>query len=76
MRIMILRMISTNSLSAFSASITQSRAGQPRPVQGVRALGADPQPAPSQQPPRPAAGTPPAPGSNTLPRGSLLDLSV
>jgi hypothetical protein len=70
----ILRMISTGSLSAFSASIAQARLGQ---VQGVRVLGTQPQAAPAQQSPvlQPNAQAAPADG-RILPRGSLLDLSV
>jgi hypothetical protein len=73
MRITILRMISTGSLSAFSASIAQTRLGQ---VQGVRALGTQPQAA-SPQVPTGTPSQPPAQGAGQfLPRGSLLDLSV
>ena len=73
MRMTILRMISTGSLSAFSASIAQTRPGQ---VQGVRALGT----AAAGSGTATAAGRPvfaPVQGASPfLPRGSLLDLSV
>jgi hypothetical protein len=84
MRRMILRMIATGSLSAFSASALQS-------VQGVRAPSATPiQPVRAQSPsastsqqtltqplgqsaaPRPGTGV----SDRPAPRGSLLDLSV
>ena len=74
---MILRMISTGSLSAFSASIAQSRLGQTWPVQGVRALSPEPKAGPLPQMPAPPPGSQAAPaGNRILPRGSLLDLTV
>jgi len=73
----ILRMISTGSLAAFSASVAQAGFGQ---VQQVRATGGSTlQTAPPAQSSSPASqagsfGT--APNGRILPRGSLLDLSV
>jgi hypothetical protein len=75
---MMLGMLAPASLAAFSAGAALAGFGHPRPVQGVRTVrGADEQPvAPVPQ------GRPPAPGAvdatpnRTLPRGSLLDLSV
>jgi len=87
MRFMILRMLSTNSLAAFSASVAQtglsSRAGispaggasNTGPVTRVRATGMQGQPQATPQKLAPADGSVP-PAGRTLPRGSLLDLSV
>jgi hypothetical protein len=87
MRFMILRMLSTNSLAAFSASVAQtglsSRAGaspaggasSTGPVTRVRATGMQGQPQATPQKLLPAEGAGP-PAGRTLPRGSLLDLSV
>ncbi len=86
MRFMILRMLSTNSLAAFSASVAQtSLSSRPAmspaagasgtgPVTRVRATGMQGQPQPAPQKLAPAEGS--APPGRTLPRGSLLDLSV
>ncbi len=81
MRMMMLSMISSSSLSAFSASLTQ---GGINPAAGtggvtrVRAAGMQPsQPqaaAPATRLPQADPGAPQP--SRTLPRGSLLDLSV
>jgi hypothetical protein len=79
MRRMILRMIASGSLSAFSASALQG-------LDGVRAPGAGTV-QPVRTPPVQASGTTPQakPGAmlpgqrqpgQALPRGSLLDLSV
>ncbi len=77
MRLMILRMISTGSLSAFSASVAQSRLGQTSPIHPARALSPESKPAPLQQLPGLPSGSQAVPtGNRTLPRGSLLDLSV
>ena len=87
MRFMILRMLSTNSLAAFSASVAQTglspRAGvspaaglsSTGPVTRVRATGMQGQPQATPQKLDPAEGSAP-PAGRTLPRGSLLDLSV
>lgn len=78
---MIVRMISGTSLSAFSASIASTRAGQGAPsIQGVRALSGT---SAAQAGTASQAGSalpqsiPPMPeGGRPVPRGSLLDLSV
>jgi hypothetical protein len=80
MHVMILRMLSSGSLSAFSASVAASSLGQARPVQQVRGASAQPQSSSassSQAAPQQGAGaaTGTLPG-RILPRGSLLDLSV
>ncbi len=84
MRASVLRMISTGSLSAFSASITNGSLGNgslggvagAAPVQKVFAARSQPQQAaPAQQ----SAGGRPVPQmapGQIMPRGSLLDLSV
>jgi len=87
MRFMILRMLSTSSLAAFSTSVAQtglsSRAGV-SPAAGVsntgavtrvRATGMQGQPQATPQKLAPADASAP-PAGRTLPRGSLLDLSV
>lgn len=80
MRFIILRMLSSASLSAFSASV-QARARGDAPVMGVTPIRA-------QTDTRPGSVAPAAPGmtlaplparppaDRILPRGSLLDLSV
>ena len=89
MRFTVIRMISSSSLSAFSASLAQggisggagaaSGASTSAPVTRVRAAGMLAAPAQGSQPaPRlpqadPAGGSQP---SRALPRGSLLDMSV
>ncbi|MDA8252819.1 MAG: hypothetical protein M0Z28_27125 [Rhodospirillales bacterium] len=75
MRRMILRMIATGSLSAFSAAALHgpgALGGGAMPVKLPR-LPAAPARGPSAAPASPAAA--PQPG-RVLPRGSLLDLSV
>ncbi len=74
---MIVRMISGTSLSAFSASVAQTRAGQGASVAGVRQASGSPLASPGS-PPFTAlkSGVPPQDSSRPLPRGSLLDLSV
>jgi hypothetical protein len=81
MQTMMLRMLSTGSLSgslsAFAAGAAQAGFGQSRAIHRVRAVGSQAQPG-SQPAPSPA-GTQLAPGASPgriLPRGSLLDLSV
>lgn len=84
MRFMILRMLSSASLSAFSASV-QARARGDAPVAAVtpiraqtdaRQVGLAPGPSMTMAPMTlaPLPARPPA--DRTLPRGSLLDLSV
>jgi len=77
MHVTILHMLSTGSLSAFSASVTQAGFGQ---IQPARASGGPTlQTAPQSQSAAPMSpsvpvGTPSS--GRILPRGSLLDLSV
>jgi hypothetical protein len=79
MQFTILRMLSSGSLSAFSASVAASSLGQARGVHPVRGASAQPQssaPSPQAAPSQgggTGAGTLPG---RILPRGSLLDLSV
>jgi hypothetical protein len=87
MRFMILRMLSTNSLAAFSASVAQTGlsprpavspaggASNTGPVTRVRATGMQGQPQAAPQKLAPGEGSAP-PAGRALPRGSLLDLSV
>jgi hypothetical protein len=84
---MILRMIATGSLSAFSASVLQGTGALPPTqaagavrlpsgLQQVRATQAQPVGQPPQVP-QPGPGNPStAPAGRVPPRGSLLDLSV
>jgi hypothetical protein len=69
-------MLSPATLAAFSAGAAQSGFGPANPVHRVRSVAAQP-----AQPATPAPLTPPvrdgeATPGRTLPRGSLLDLSV
>jgi hypothetical protein len=81
---MILRMISLNSLAAFTAEVTCSAGLQPaRGAGGAAAAGARPRdaaatgPALASAPPqRLLLSVPPQPPAYPLPRGSLLDLRV
>jgi hypothetical protein len=79
MSAMLTRMISPSSLSAFSANATNGVIGSHMPgansVQPVRAQsnGSQPQPAIQKLAPQTLQSAPP---SQSLPRGSLLDLSV
>jgi hypothetical protein len=83
MRRMILRMIATGSLSAFSASVLHgsgalggtSAPSRPSPaIQSVRSTAQQP---PAQQLQAPVdPGKSAAPAGRVPPRGSLLDLSV
>jgi hypothetical protein len=79
MRRIILSMIATNALAAFS--VQPGGLGAPRPITPARAAsGADAASASAAggstaSPRQPAAPIPP-PGGKILPRGSLLDLSV
>jgi hypothetical protein len=76
----LLRMIAPGSLSAFSASVTNGapggRVGGAAPLQPVRAQSSGASPSGTPQKLLPQAGAPPLPAGQTLPRGSLLDLSV
>ena len=82
MRFTVLRMLSTNSLTAFSASIAATGigvapAGSTGPISRVRASGLQGQPQSNPTPKlAPAGSMDGAPQSRSLPRGSLLDLSV
>jgi hypothetical protein len=84
LRLMILRMISLNSLAAFTAEVTRNAGLQPsRGVAGARgAEAAMPPPGGGIEPvsaspaQRPLGAVPPAPPSTPPPRGSLLDLRV
>ncbi len=72
MRWMILSMLSSASLSAFSASVLKAGFGTVQPSSPtLRPFSAQPQSAAPSAPPQGA----PAPGG-VMPRGSLLDLSV
>jgi len=73
MRRTILRMLSIQSLAAFTANITSTRTLDPS-VQRARVQATPVEPVP-QVPRVPAAPSAPMPGV-ILPRGSLLDLSV
>lgn len=75
MRLTVLCMLSTASLSAFSHAAT-ARVDRSGPVQAVRdrAPTQVQAPAPAMQPPKPDVSGPAPRGS--LPRGSLVDLSV
>jgi hypothetical protein len=68
---MILRMISLNSLAAFTAEVTRNAGLQP----WRGAAPAAPAPA-SAAPQRVLHAVPPHPPAHPLPRGSLLDLRV
>ncbi len=74
MRWMILRMIATGSLSAFSTAVPQGPAALPAGTAPLRTAKASVAPAttPKLSAPAPGAAQP----ARTLPRGSLLDLSV
>ncbi len=91
MRRMILRMIATGSLSAFSASVLQGTGalqGNTPPavngvggtagaaIQPVRTSPAPPSAQPQSQPVLDLDKSPSAPAGRVPPRGSLLDLSV
>ena len=71
MRWMILRMIATGSLAAFSAPGLSGVSGSVLPVRTIRPPAAPDAAAPAAPPPV-GQGQP----ARTLPRGSLLDLSV
>jgi hypothetical protein len=70
LRPIVLRMISTNSLAAFTAEVSRAVG----PAQARAATGTTPA-APAAAPQRKLEALPPPPAS-PLPRGSLLDLRV
>ncbi len=74
MRRMIVRMIATGSLSAFSTAAPLGPAALPGGAAPPRTAKASVAPAPAPKLPAPASGA--AQPGRTLPRGSLLDLSV
>jgi len=85
MHMMILRMLTTSSLSAVSSSISPSAHGHTGPVHRTRAPSATGNgepvftPTPSREPGANGTGghgSGMPPPSRTLPRGSVLDLSV
>lgn len=72
MRLIVLHMLATNSLSAFSGASTTAPLARPGPVRLVRSPAGDgPPPAPPDLPPPPLNVQP-----GLRPRGSLLNLSV
>jgi hypothetical protein len=78
MRFMMLRMLSSSSLSAFSPVPAVHSPGQTNGVQRARSTGTPSTGAQTAKPPIPASprsggGDPPP---RNLPRGSLLDLSA
>lgn len=80
---MILRMISLNSLAAFTAEVTRNAGLQPArgvgsaPAAGMGPRGAVGGPTLASAPPQRVLETvPPQPPARPLPRGSLLDLRV
>jgi hypothetical protein len=85
MRLMMHCMSSTGSLSAFTASVAQTGIGQARAVQTIRAMDGTAQTGQAQTgqalggplrvAPAPRSGEA-APSPRTLPRGSLLDMTV
>jgi hypothetical protein len=77
MHVTILRMLSTGSLAAFSASVAQAGFGQVQParaVDGPTLQTATPPQSSAPASPGISLGTPSS--GRILPRGSLLDLSV
>jgi hypothetical protein len=83
MRRMILRMIATGSLSAFSSTALQGLpsqtariGGAPGAVQQARTTQVPPQAQPAPSVPQDPGKTGAHPPGRVLPRGSLLDLSV
>ena len=73
LRPIVLRMISMNSLAAFTAEV--SRAQGPSQARGLSPMGAAGQVPPAPDATRRLDALPPPPAS-PLPRGSLLDLKV
>ena len=75
MRLTVLRMLSMNSLQAFSGAATTSPIGRSGATEGVRLVRAQPEPAARQASPMTSA-IPDTKPSLPPPRGSLLNLSV
>ena len=76
MQLTILNMLSTGSLSAFTASFTDAASvGAARPVREARDAGRQGQDVPSGPTVAPTGPLTPRPGVR-LPRGSIVDLSV
>ncbi len=76
MRLIILSMLSSSSLSAFSAAINPSPVSQtPRP-RPVRSVGNEAQASPAVATSGTTGGIPKVAPGQILPRGSLLNLSV
>ena len=76
MQLTILHMLSTGSLSAFTASFTDAASvGAARPVRETREVGRQGPGAPSGGAVSPPGPITPRPGV-MLPRGSIVDLSV
>ncbi|MDO9710637.1 hypothetical protein [Paracraurococcus lichenis] len=69
----ILRMIATNSLSAFTPAV--GRPGETQPVRGIAPAAPTRAQDGATAPQRPLEAVPPQPG-RPMPRGSLLDLRV
>lgn len=78
MRLIILSMLSSSSLSAFSAAINPNPVSQPPRLRPVRSVGSEPQAssAVSTSGAGATGGIPSVAPSQMLPRGSLLNLSV
>ncbi len=75
MRITVLRMLSTNSLQAFSGATTTTPIGRTGGTEGIRLARAQPEPSARQASPNLSA-IPDIKPSLPPPRGSLLNLSV
>lgn len=81
MRLMIVRMLTSTSIAAFSTSVSPTGETNTRPIRPVRSSTTVPaNTAPTSQVPvqaAPGSGNDAgAPASRILPRGSLLDLAV
>jgi len=78
MRIIIVRMLATSSLAAFSASVTQTTVERPEGIHVARTsaeagMATDSQ---ASSPPKASPTLPDSTPERILPRGSRLDLSV